>query len=164
MSNVFANRMNWQFDDDTGMPNKLVGFDATQATAHNKGKPAAIRALRKQHPYQTVVMIGDGITDLEAAQEEGGADLFIGYGGIVVCSTSFPKGLLYFCRKALKVIELHPLCHEMIDSFHWRHRTATCVFCAPCVARMEALVIVRVSRVSMHSLGQIPYCIITRRR
>jgi glycerol-3-phosphate dehydrogenase (NAD+) len=28
-------------------------------------------------------MIGDGITDLEAVQETGGADLFIGYGGVV---------------------------------------------------------------------------------
>lgn len=86
MRNVFANRMNWQIDDDAGMPTKLVGFDASQATAHNKGKPSAIRTLRRQHPYQTVVMIGDGITDLEAVQETGAADLFIGYGGVVVCS------------------------------------------------------------------------------
>ncbi len=28
-------------------------------------------------------MIGDGITDLEAVQVSGGADLFIGYGGAV---------------------------------------------------------------------------------
>lgn len=28
-----------------------------------------------------VVMVGDGITDLEAVQEGGGADLFIGFGG-----------------------------------------------------------------------------------
>ncbi len=28
-------------------------------------------------------MIGDGITDLEAVQISGGADLFIGYGGVV---------------------------------------------------------------------------------
>ncbi|GFH18628.1 uncharacterized protein HaLaN_15463, partial [Haematococcus lacustris] len=28
-------------------------------------------------------MIGDGITDLEAVQSTGGADLFIGYGGVV---------------------------------------------------------------------------------
>lgn len=29
-------------------------------------------------------MVGDGITDLEAVQETGAADLFIGYGGVVV--------------------------------------------------------------------------------
>ena len=30
-------------------------------------------------------MVGDGITDLEAVEETGAADLFIGYGGVVVC-------------------------------------------------------------------------------
>lgn len=63
-----ANRMQWQVDDDTGLPSKLAGFDPRQAVAHNRGKPAAIRELRRQHPYQNVVMIGDGITDLEAVQ------------------------------------------------------------------------------------------------
>lgn len=29
-------------------------------------------------------MVGDGITDLEAVEETGAADLFIGYGGVVV--------------------------------------------------------------------------------
>lgn len=66
--NVMANRMQWQLDDDTGLPSKLAGFDPRQAVAHNRGKPAAIRELRRQHPYQNVVMIGDGITDLEAVQ------------------------------------------------------------------------------------------------
>lgn len=66
--NVMANRMQWQVDDDTGLPSKLAGFDPRQAVAHNRGKPAAIRELRRQHPYQNVVMIGDGITDLEAVQ------------------------------------------------------------------------------------------------
>jgi soluble P-type ATPase len=79
-----ANRMFWQLDDETGLPSKLAGFDPNQAVAHNRGKPAAIRELRRQHPYQNVVMIGDGITDLEAVQETGAADLFIGYGGVAV--------------------------------------------------------------------------------
>lgn len=83
--NVMANRMNWHMDDETGLPSKLAGFDTSQPVAHNKGKPAAIRELRRQHPYQHVVMVGDGITDLEAVEETGAADLFIGYGGVVVC-------------------------------------------------------------------------------
>lgn len=29
-------------------------------------------------------MVGDGITDLEAVSISGGADIFIGYGGVVV--------------------------------------------------------------------------------
>ncbi|GLI64296.1 hypothetical protein VaNZ11_007519 [Volvox africanus] len=82
-SNVFANRMNWQWDDETGEPTKLVGFDMSEPTAHNQGKPEAIARIRHRNPYNTVVMIGDGITDLEAVQITGGADLFIGYGGVV---------------------------------------------------------------------------------
>ncbi|KAL4436899.1 hypothetical protein ABPG75_004038 [Micractinium tetrahymenae] len=80
---LFANRMNWQVDDDTGMPTKLVGFDLREPTGHQGGKPRAIAELRRMFPYETVVMVGDGITDLEAVQEGGGADLFIGFGGIV---------------------------------------------------------------------------------
>uniref|UniRef100_A0A7D7L907 Glycerol-3-phosphate dehydrogenase [NAD(+)] n=1 Tax=Chlamydomonas sp. ICE-MDV TaxID=1983280 RepID=A0A7D7L907_9CHLO len=78
--NVFANRMNWQWDDETGEPTKLVGFDLSEPTARNQGKPEAIAQLRKNFPYNSIVMIGDGITDLEAVQFSGGADLFIGYG------------------------------------------------------------------------------------
>ncbi|KAG2446311.1 hypothetical protein HXX76_000899 [Chlamydomonas incerta] len=81
--NVFANRMNWQWDDETGMPTKLVGFDVSEPTAHNQGKVQAIARIRQRNPYNTVVMIGDGITDLEAVQTTGGADLFIGSGVVV---------------------------------------------------------------------------------
>eukprot|EP00775_Hariotina_reticulata_P002377 gene2377-2682_t len=81
--NVFANRMNWQWDDDTGEPTRLVGFDLNEPTAHNQGKPAAIARIRQKNPYNTIVMVGDGITDLEAVQVSGGADLFVGFGGVV---------------------------------------------------------------------------------
>ncbi|KAI7839328.1 hypothetical protein COHA_006919 [Chlorella ohadii] len=82
-AHLFANRMNWQVDDETGMPTKLVGFDLREPTGHQGGKPRAIAALRALYPYETVVMVGDGITDLEAVQESGGADMFVGFGGIV---------------------------------------------------------------------------------
>nr|QKY14970.1 glycerol-3-phosphate dehydrogenase (NAD+) (GPDA) [Polytomella parva] len=81
---VFANRMNWQWDDETGEPSRLVGFDLNEPTAHNRGKPQAIARIRQRNPYNTVVMVGDGITDLEAVQKSSGADLFIGYGGVIV--------------------------------------------------------------------------------
>jgi hypothetical protein len=45
--NVMANRMNWVMDDETGLPSKLAGFDTKQAVSHNKGKPTAIRELRR---------------------------------------------------------------------------------------------------------------------
>ncbi|KAI8466342.1 MAG: NAD-dependent glycerol-3-phosphate dehydrogenase N-terminus-domain-containing protein [Monoraphidium minutum] len=82
-ANVYANRMNWQWDDETGEPTRLVGFDMSEPTAHNQGKPEAISRIRQSQPYNTIAMIGDGITDLEAVQVTGGADLFIGFGGVI---------------------------------------------------------------------------------
>ena len=51
------------------MPTKLVGFDLREPTGHQGGKPRAIARLRELFPYETVVMVGDGITDLEAVQD-----------------------------------------------------------------------------------------------
>lgn len=65
---VFANRMNWQWDDELSEPTRLVGFDYSEPTAHNQGKPKAIASIRQRNPYKTIVMVGDGITDLEAVQ------------------------------------------------------------------------------------------------
>eukprot|EP00798_Chlamydomonas_sp_ICE-L_P002757 gene2757-12628_t len=79
--NIFANRMNWQWDDQTGEPTKLVGFDFSEPTSRNQGKPEAIARIRRNNPYNTIIMVGDGITDLEAVQGTDGADMFIGYGG-----------------------------------------------------------------------------------
>lgn len=41
-AHVYANRMNWQVDDETGMPTKLVGFDERELTGHGMGKPRVI--------------------------------------------------------------------------------------------------------------------------
>ena len=40
--------------------------------------------LKAAHGYTTVIMVGDGATDMEARDVEGGADAFIGFGGIQV--------------------------------------------------------------------------------
>eukprot|EP00977_Amphora_coffeiformis_P007235 scaffold1569_cov171-Amphora_coffeaeformis.AAC.21 len=85
-SNIFANRFVYMADDGPlGESNQIRvrGFDSTQPTSRKGGKTEAIRRIRNKKPLQTVVMVGDGITDLEAVQETGGADLFVGYGGIV---------------------------------------------------------------------------------
>jgi glycerol-3-phosphate dehydrogenase (NAD+) len=84
-SNNHHNNSRSSSSSSNGMfaPTRLAGFDLSEPTARNQGKPAAIRLIRRRNPYSTVVMVGDGITDLEAVQESGGADLFIGYGGVV---------------------------------------------------------------------------------
>jgi phosphoserine phosphatase len=38
--------------------------------------------VQEKHGFSRLVMVGDGATDLEARQP-GGADIFIGYGGVV---------------------------------------------------------------------------------
>ncbi len=44
--NVFANRINWQVDESTGLVEKMVGFDERELTSRQGGKPAAIARLR----------------------------------------------------------------------------------------------------------------------
>ncbi|GIL57042.1 hypothetical protein Vafri_12308 [Volvox africanus] len=118
-SNVFANRMNWQWDDETGEPTKLVGFDMSEPTAHNQGKPEAIARIRQRNPYKTVVMIGDGITDLEAVQITGGADLFIGYGGVVERPAVAAEAEWYVYDYKMLVDSLRRFRAAMIGSGAW---------------------------------------------
>lgn len=73
-------------DSDDARPSKFAGFDLQQPTAHQGGKPRAIEVMRQKHPYENIVMIGDGVTDLEAVQVSGAADMFIGYGGVAQAS------------------------------------------------------------------------------
>ncbi len=53
------------------------GYDRDYPTTRNGGKPEVIRRWKHQHGGP-VVMVGDGISDLET---KGVADRFIGYGG-----------------------------------------------------------------------------------
>ena len=105
---LFANRMNFQLrdgperrnnaggedgggdgaDDESdgeewGPQLRVAGFDPKEEVSTNGGKPAAIKKIRASLPYSLVTMVGDGITDAEAASVPGGADLFVGFGGIV---------------------------------------------------------------------------------
>ena len=94
-SRVFANSI--LFDAETG---EYAGFDPEEHTSRSGGKLAAVQAIRKEHqqvgegggegegggasPSFPIVAVGDGITDAEAVSADGsGADVFIGYGGIV---------------------------------------------------------------------------------
>lgn len=49
-------------DDETGLQPMLKGFDLKEPTAHNRGKVEAIAKLRQTFPYETIIMVGDGIT------------------------------------------------------------------------------------------------------
>lgn len=67
--NVFANRL--QFHQD----GSYSGFDEEQPTSSSGGKAIVIQKLKDSFGYSTVIMVGDGVTDLEACPP---ADAFIG--------------------------------------------------------------------------------------
>ncbi|KAE8802533.1 Phosphoserine phosphatase, chloroplastic [Hordeum vulgare] len=73
--NIIANQLLF------GSSGEYVGFDPTEPTSRSGGKAVAVQQIRQDHGYSTLVMIGDGATDLEARQP-GGADLFICYAGV----------------------------------------------------------------------------------
>ncbi|MBA2479290.1 MAG: phosphoserine phosphatase SerB [Planctomycetes bacterium] len=74
-AHVIANRFVFAADGS------CIGVDEACPTARSGGKGVAIAQLTVQHGSRPLVMIGDGVTDLEARPP---ADLFIGYGGVVV--------------------------------------------------------------------------------
>jgi phosphoserine phosphatase len=76
LSHVHANQL--LFGED----GSYAGFDAEEYTSRSGGKAEAVKALKAQFGYEKVVMVGDGMTDKEA-RCEGGADIFICYGGVV---------------------------------------------------------------------------------
>ncbi|XP_044427594.1 phosphoserine phosphatase, chloroplastic isoform X2 [Triticum aestivum] len=73
--NIIANRLLF------GTSGEYAGFDTTEPTSRSGGKAVAVQQIRQDRGYKTLVMIGDGATDLEAWQP-GGADLFICYAGV----------------------------------------------------------------------------------
>lgn len=57
-----------------------TGFDAAYPTTRSGGKPEVVRQLRSELAPARVVMIGDGVSDLETQPV---VDLFVGFGGYV---------------------------------------------------------------------------------
>jgi phosphoserine phosphatase len=55
-----------------------VSFDSTYPTTYNGGKPEIIQKLKSELKPDTVVMVGDGISDLETNTV---VDIFVGFGG-----------------------------------------------------------------------------------
>lgn len=72
---MFANRFLW----DNGT---VSGFDTANPLSDNGGKARILSQLRPEVAADSVVMVGDGITDLETLSG-GAADRFIGFGGVV---------------------------------------------------------------------------------
>lgn len=74
-SRIYANTI---FFHENGLYN---GFDKTEPTSADMGKPRALELIQEKGNYETMVMIGDGATD---AQAKPPAKSFIGFGGVAV--------------------------------------------------------------------------------
>ncbi|KJE89325.1 phosphoserine phosphatase [Capsaspora owczarzaki ATCC 30864] len=72
---VFANQI--LFENETG---SYAGFDDKALTSQSGGKGKAVALIKAKHENAVTIMVGDGITDLEARPP---ADMFIGFGGNV---------------------------------------------------------------------------------
>merc|ERR1719313_2956254 len=75
---IYANTLRFHADGS------FAGHVETEPTSRAGGKAKVVADLKAAHGYRTVVMIGDGATDMEARDIPGGADAFIGFGGIAV--------------------------------------------------------------------------------
>jgi len=60
---------------------RVAGFDTDNPLSDNGGKAVVLNELRNAASVAEVVMVGDGITDVEAF-EAGAANRFIGFGGV----------------------------------------------------------------------------------
>lgn len=60
--------------DDAG---NYVKFDNTYPTTYNGGKPEIIEKLKAEYSPELIIMVGDGVSDLET---KGIVDMFVGYG------------------------------------------------------------------------------------
>ncbi|CAI7995168.1 Phosphoserine phosphatase [Geodia barretti] len=89
---VFANKLLFTENGE------YRGFDESQPTSRSGGKPTVVAEIKKKH--KTVVMIGDGATDMEASPP---ADLFIGFGGNVV-REKVKEGASWFVYKFQELI------------------------------------------------------------
>ncbi|XP_018333970.1 phosphoserine phosphatase [Agrilus planipennis] len=75
IENVFCNRLKFYY---TG---EYAGFDENAFTSESGGKGLVVNYLKQTFGFKKLVMIGDGMTDLEASPP---ADAFIGYGGNII--------------------------------------------------------------------------------
>ena len=96
--NIFAN--NLIFGED----GSYAGFDPEEFTSKAGGKAEAVKHLKKKFGHHTMVMVGDGATDLES-KAPGGAELFVGYGGVQV-REAVEKGADWFVKDFDKFIDI----------------------------------------------------------
>lgn len=96
VDNIYANTILF---DESG---EYAGFDPSEPTSADQGKPKALTAIKEKFGYETMVMVGDGATD---AQAKPPADAFIGFGGVAVRQAVLEKAC-WFVRDFEAMIEI----------------------------------------------------------
>eukprot|EP01039_Chlorochromonas_danica_P010242 gene10242-11336_t len=94
---IYANNLLFNENDGT-----FRDFDAAELTSRDGGKAKVVQHLISAHSYKPVVVIGDGVTDMQARPP---ADAFIGFGGVVV-REKVEKGADWFIRDFQDLIQL----------------------------------------------------------
>merc|ERR1712037_810029 len=74
---VYANEV--LFDEE----GQYADFDRSNPTAASGGKPKVLNMMKRKHGYKTMIMFGDGATDMDA-RTQGPAAALVGYGGVTV--------------------------------------------------------------------------------
>ena len=84
----------------------VVGVDETSLLWTNEGKSRVLAFIRSQRPRQTIIIVGDGATDLKAF-ESGAADDFIGFGAHAVRTSVIEKAphFVYSAKELLTLLQ-----------------------------------------------------------
>merc|ERR1712066_599515 len=99
-SMVYANTILFNADGT------YAGFDRTAPTSASGGKPKVLTMMQKEKNYETMFMMGDGATDMEA-RVNGPAAAFIGYGG-VAAREKVKAGADWFVYSFDEVLDILP--------------------------------------------------------
>ena len=78
--NIYANDLRFKADGS------YDSFNPEEFTSAAGGKAEAVKHIKRTDGHEVMGMVGDGATDLES-RAPGGADVFVGYGGVQVRET-----------------------------------------------------------------------------
>lgn len=98
--NIYANEI--LFDEDGA----YKGFDRKNPTSASGGKPKVLRMMKRKFGYKTMIMFGDGATDMDA-RTQGPASAFIGYGGVTV-RDKIKAGADWFIYSFSEILDVLP--------------------------------------------------------
>eukprot|EP01031_Cornospumella_fuschlensis_P024653 gene24653-29787_t len=93
---IYANNLLF---DTTGA---FKGFDEKEFTSRDGGKRRAVEHLASAHGYTNIVMVGDGVTDMQAKPP---AKAFVGFGGVVV-REKVEQGADWFIRDFQELLDV----------------------------------------------------------